>query len=323
MKPYKLEFLLCGSPNDAFYAQTAMFRLALDRIGGIYAAARVAMSFDYGEGGTVPERWKPYVRNVDFHYAPLDHFVHVDGEKVPVANNRNHSYTLASPDADLSFACDADTLLLRPFDANFLDEMVASPAIGAVIAHGHPVRVDPHGRNLEHLSISDFWELLATRVLGRKLRLEHQFTIYNQDPCPFYINYGLVAATPRLMCELHKGLLEAEPRVREVLDNWFYGQLGVAMAVELLELPTRVLPMRYNYPNRPEADLRHAGEMEHIHLLHYQDTRIFDRHHIFTTAEAFSKFMSLDLDGSNAIFQRTVRELTGGVYPFPEPAAAA
>ena len=45
----KLDFLLCGSANDAFFSQIAFFRLCLNALGGVYSDARVVAVFgDYG-----------------------------------------------------------------------------------------------------------------------------------------------------------------------------------------------------------------------------------------------------------------------------------
>jgi hypothetical protein len=38
---FRLDFVIPASPNDGFYSQIAFFRLALDRLGGIYRQARL------------------------------------------------------------------------------------------------------------------------------------------------------------------------------------------------------------------------------------------------------------------------------------------
>ena len=73
-RPMKIEFLLCGSPNDAFYSQTAMFRMALDSLGGIYRQARLSLCIGDETFQAVPARWREPLRNVDVLWAPREMF---------------------------------------------------------------------------------------------------------------------------------------------------------------------------------------------------------------------------------------------------------
>jgi hypothetical protein len=323
MSRHKIEFLLCGSANDAFYSQAAMFRLFLDRHGGIYRDARLVMSLDCGELPPLPERWKPYLDRVEFHAAPVDRHVLINGEHVDFGDSRLHSYTLADDSADLSFVCDADTLLLRPFDPAFLDELISQqPMVAAVTGHTPPPLVDINGRPMADTDPVRFWQRLFQETLGRPAPLRLRYSLFDGD-CPFYINYGLVATTPAIMHRLHAALVAVEARVRAVLDSMYYGQLAMAVAVESLDLPVRSLPMRFNFPNDPRAETRWPRELPEVHLLHYQRTVVFNRHHVFASAAAFAEFLALPLDGSDAFFRQAIVAATGGAYPFPEPVAIA
>src|SRR5262249_44726918 len=160
-----------------------------------------------------------------------------------------------SAEADLSFICDADTLLLRPLPDEFLATLRAHPAIAGVIAHYRPVATDAAGHDHSALSNDDFWEALAANVLGQALPLPNFYTLQTPPArCPFYINYGFVAGTPALLQRLHAELDWVQPRIRDFLDNEYYGQIGIALAVERGTLPVMTLPMRYNFPNDPIAD---------------------------------------------------------------------
>ncbi len=318
-REYKIEFLICGSPNDAFYSQAAIFRYFLDSFGGIYRAARLVLCLDSNERDPLPKRWRPYFKKIEIHTAkPENPIFHHSGRSIDF-DGRVLSYSLINSDADLSIICDADTLLVRPFPETLLDDLIHNPAIGAVIAHYPPGihLTDERGKNYSHLSNEQFWEALSASVIGRPVTCENTYTLESISiRCPFYINNGFIAGKPYLMKRLYDELFIVQPKVREFFENWFYGQIAVAMAVESAGLPTRVLPMRYNFPNDPIADAKYPGELDNVIVIHYLRTNHFDRHQIFASADNFYKFLSLDLTGSNLIFQNYVNSVTNGVYPF-------
>jgi hypothetical protein len=308
----KLEFLLCGSPNDAFWSQLAMFRLSLDSLGPEFRAARVVLVLGDLERVPVPRRWRPWLRRVDIEWTPIESFLEWgDGE--------DYLFTLLDPTADLSFICDADTLLVRPIPADMLDRMIRDPAIHGVIAHVPVPKKDDRGVDLRHLDNEAFWSELAKRVLGRAIDLPHHYTLNAElGRCPFYINYGFVAAPPALLQQLHEQMASVVPKIRDWVDNRFYSQLGIALAVEQGGIPTRALPMRYNFPNDARFDAAYPEEMEHALLIHYLRLDQFNRHRIFADNEEFDRFGELDLEGSNRVFQDYVWKLTGGHYPFAD-----
>lgn len=306
----QLEFLLCGSPNDSFYSQAAMYRIALDSFGGPYRDARLVLCLGDREHVALPDRWRPYFNRIDVQRAPVESFLeHGDGS--------DFVFELVDDSADASFICDADTLMLRPFPDDFLDDLLSSPFLGGVLAHLPPPLVDL-GNDYRDMDSEDFWAAMARHVLGRDIELAHRYTLLDApDRCPFYINYGFVAGTPTLLKALHRELGVVQPRVRAFLDNDFYGQIGIALAVERGQLPIRSLPMRFNFPNDPRADARHAVELDEVCIMHYLRRTQFDRHMIFASEVEYDKFMRLPLEGSNLVFQRFVSDLTGGKYPFP------
>jgi hypothetical protein len=136
------------------------------------------------------------------------------------------------------------------------------------------------------------------------------------EPCPFYINLGVVIATPAIFARFHAQHREVIPVVREVLENRFYEQISVPFAAARAGVPQRVLPMRFNFPNDPLAEATYPDEAAAIIQLHYMRTKEFHRHRIFADRTAFEAFMEMPLAGSNAVLQAKVRALTGGSYPF-------
>lgn len=305
---------MCGSPNDAFFSQVAMFRMSLDDLGGAYRNARLVLSLGAEGVESLPERWAPYFENIEVHWD--------DGSRFSECNYHESQcdllFTLLDESADISFICDADTLIIDSFPDDFIREMKNSPALCGAIAHIGPPKTSKSGACLSsELTNDEMWDALSQNVIGRTIAMDFNYTLVNRsESCPFYINYGLLTGTPQLIKKLHEQLQVIEPKVLEVLHNEFYGQIGIALAVENAQLACRELPMRFNFPNDPAADELYPDELKNVKLIHYLRKTHFDRHLIFTNERNFSDFMSLDLSGSNKAFQARVKKLTGGVYPF-------
>lgn len=328
----KVEFLICGSPNDAFYSQIAFFRLALDSFGERWKQARVVAVFGDENPPPLPDRWKAYFKNIEVVYADPEEF-----RRTGFYAASDLRFELVDPDSDLSCICDADTAFIRPLPQDLLDEIKASPAVMGVIVHipfsmgGRadelfPLQNEKGGEaEVQRLPADtpphEAWEKLGHAILGRSPDMSYRYNLLeppSTERSPFYINYGFLAAPPQLMRELYRGIREVEPKVISMVGNGFYGQVTITMAAEKLNLPVRALPMRFNYPNDRKADRLHPDEMRNMVLCHYLRHSRFNRHHIFTSPKAFNDFLGRYLIGSDRVFQVYVNEITGGRYPFAE-----
>jgi hypothetical protein len=311
----RIEFLMCGSPTDAFWSQAAIFRRTLTFLGEPYSSSRFVLCLGAPGGRvSIPTRWSRWFRDIEVRWANEEEYRR-DGDGAQA----HELFRLLDATADLSLICDADTLLIKPLPTAFFDDMRKSPAICGVLAH-YPPPLTPYpdsGKSAPSSSML-LWDTLADQILGGPLPMPYSYSLVTQpEPCPFYINHGFVAGPPTLLRRLGVELDDVLPVVRSVLDNDFYDQIGIPFAIARGGLPCRVLPMRYNFPNDPRADERYPDELEHVVLMHYLRTTAFDRHCILADTDAFSRFMSLSLTGSNRVFQDHVRRLTDGQYPWP------
>lgn len=307
----KLEFLLCGSPTDAFFSQMAFFRLCLDRLGGAEAAARLVCVFGDHQREEIPARWQPYFERIEVHWA------HTPGAANPFhVRQHNMRFDLLDSSADLSVLCDADVAVLAPV-IPLAQSLSADPAVAGVIAHFHfPWK----GR--EKRADRD-WPEIARATMGRDIDRPYCYTLLpkgSPPEAPFYINLGVFAAPPALLAQFHARDMQIRPKVATLLDDWWAPQVSLSLTCADLDLPVQALPMRYNYPNDTKADELYPNEMEQIVFLHYLRGEHFRRDQIFAQEEAFSAFLHSSLEGSNAVFQRLVSDLCGGRYPFPDTA---
>lgn len=318
---HKIEFLIPGSPTDAFCSQIAFFRMSLDALGEQGLRARVVAVFGADVVGALPARWAVHFERIEVAWADPEEY-----RKLSYHATVLRRYQLLDPEADLCCLCDADTVLLRPIPLAFLEEIEQRPTLNGVVAHlPFPIDRDSRGADgqpglFPGMAPGLAWERLAAIFLGHPISRPLHYTLRGRgedDRAPFYINYGFLAGTPRLLGRLHPRLLELHQPIAEILGNVFCGQVAVALAVEQAEkLPWRALPMRYNFPNDRDADRLYPEELEQVIVMHYLRTDHFDRHRIFSERAAFHEFLALDLVGSDRVFQDHVRRVTGGDFPF-------
>lgn len=305
----KIEFLIAGSPNDAFYSQVGMFRLALDALGDRYRRARVVLCLVAEEGPTpLPDRWAPWFDRIEIHWADPKYAFRLD--------HGNALFGLTDLTADVSIICDADTMFLRPLPEDFLTGMLEAPAICGVIAH-YPTPTHNFDTFPGPATAREMWERMG-EAIGTPIPLSAPYALARDKELgpSFYVNAAFVAAPPDLL----RRLGEEQSAVREaqgtVLSNQYDDQIAVALAVVKAGLPHRLLPLRFNFPNDRDAEELYPEEMAQIIMIHYLRRDAFDRHEIFASAKAFDDFLALPLAGSNAVFQEAVRKLTAGRYPF-------
>ena len=304
----KLDFLIPGSPNDGFYSQIAMFRLALDRLGGDYERARLVAVFGDHSITAMPERWLPHFRRIEV--------VRVDPLVFQTSGMRAQCdlrFELIRDDADIAIMCDADTILCAPFADDFINA-VSAGALTGVIAHYHFPWAHGTGNPLAD------WQLLSRLVIGREIEACYTYSLTDSaiPVAPFYVNLGVLAAQPRTLHRLDAAMRRIRSDVMAHLDNAFDAQVALALAVIADGLTTASVPMRYNFPNDPIADERYPEELENIVILHYLRHHTFDRQTVFSTEDKFRRFLDMALTGSNRKLQDVVRMITGNVYPFPQ-----
>jgi len=304
----KIDFLIAGSPTDAFFSQIAFFRLCLNHLGGDYKHARLVATFGDHTEESIPERWQPYFENIDVVWA------HPIGADNPMYKAQHYCrFEVMRSDADIVIICDADTALIRPFP-ELIEQCKHKPSIFGVIAHYHfpwPER----GKMPE----TD-WSELSQNITGKKIVLEHAYTLKplgSPLDSPFYINYGFLAGTPSLLKRVYDRDIELQSKVAEYLGEYWGPQVSLALTLADLNLPRKALPMRYNFPNDRKADELYPEELQNAILIHYLRNNVFDRHKVFASQSGFQEFIEMNLEGSDRGFQKHVKKVTNEQYPFP------
>lgn len=305
----RLQFLIAGAPSAAFCSQIAMFKRGLDHLGPPYSSARLTAVFGDDKITVLPPHWASHMMGIETVFAePADFALY------NAFAQGDLRFELVDPDADVVLMFDADTLLLRPIP-ELLEQSLARPALRGVIAHRSPF----------HPGSS--WEEVGTAFPDAPLVFDHEYALAYHEvegkqrrvPCPFYINQGVMCATPEIFGDLG-------PKMKALrhafIARWpdqlmFSSQIALTLAFAKHAIPHEAIPMRYNFANRPsEADVQYPEELAQVAVLHYQERTLFDRHKIFTSQDEFERFIGLELEGSHRVFQDHVKVITDGLYPF-------
>lgn len=141
---------------------------------------------------------------------------------------------------------------------------------------------------------------------------------------PFYPNSGVVFG-PRAAFEALSPHYQVaiEFLRRAVADAYWFDQVGLALACGM-DVRVRALPLRYNFPNQPEFDVRHPMELRDVRFIHYLRTPIVDRDRDFADVRAMRRLVArTDLIGSNERLRQRVAELLPVAFPAPAPLASA
>ncbi len=203
----------------------------------------------------------------------------------------------------LVMCADADVIFVRDF-SELLTELSASPAIAGAIAHGPPFRdvdVQQTWRDL----FQSYGVLHAAAVhehSGWGFMTREKFT-------PIYFNFGMVVAPGDMMQAIGAEIEAAVEFVHARITTFFRFQIALTLVIQKLQLPTRPLPLRYNFPNDPRFDDRFPEELADLRVLHYLRCEVIDRERNFATLPDVAALVARgDLWGSNEVLRRTLAE---------------
>lgn len=308
----RVEFLVAGSPNEAFFSQIAANRLSIFN----QHWARWQPSFRCIFGGE-PDwpalaLWMPQLSDIDVYFLSTQRF-NLDSYFAQSEHRLNPS----TDEVDVFVLLDADTFVTGDIE-EILDQVHAQQTIAGVQAHfGFPV-----GDGRSNSSVRD-WQKLAELLLEKPMRLDYYYSMVPESfsleerSAPFYINAGVILISGEIISHFRKAYRSFRRRVMPLLANpYFSGQVAITLAVEELDLNPLSLPIRFNFPNDPSADAMYPQDLVDIRILHFLRHKAFDRTKIFSSSEYYQSFLDLPLKGSNKVFQNRVRETLGGSYPF-------
>lgn len=299
---------VAASPSAAFFSQIASLRRSLLALtwSRWEPVVQVYLGGPRGAGDGGLDRWQPHLDGVELTWAGAGDGFWPQSDAV---------FSAPVGRADAVLAMDADTFAVAGLEA-VLDGVVADRAVAGVIAH-YPLP-GPRGSRP-----SENWAAAAEAAGQEVPAFEFEHTLVPPDApdwkrrAPFYLNFGVVFFPGAGFAELGRRYLALRPRLAPSLAvPDFSGQAALTFAVGAGPFTARPLPLRFNFPNDPAAEVLAPEEAAEVAVFHYLRTAEYDRHEIFTSAPAYERFLELELSGVHAAFQRAVERTLGAAYPF-------
>jgi hypothetical protein len=299
-----LEVHVPGSPTPVFLNMVRCLALSLRHFGGAYRDAPVIFTVgDRQEDHTLADRHS-WLRDtgIEVRWVPPATF----RERVFFATgNQRFQYRHK---ADVVLMLDADTLIAGPLD-ELIDDVARHGHLAGVIAHARPFRADP----------SMSWEGVFHYCGLERPRLDHEYTGWgymDTDPrhrhCPPYFNAGVLCGPGPLFNEIGAVIDRLARQAAECTGElYFQNQMALALAIAKLGVPTRALPMRYNFPNDPLLEALHADEIPHARILHMlRNNQSVNKNDVFAASDRLASFIDrTDLRVINRRAQDVIRAI--------------
>jgi hypothetical protein len=142
--------------------------------------------------------------------------------------------------------------------------------------------------------------------------------------CPIYFNYGVICAPAEAIRKISEVYFPYILRLGQLTHNPIIAQVALAMAIEKLRLPTRLLPARYNFPNHPALEAMHAREVGRAKILNLKESHQFEEFGLFDDlANVRAAIRRDDLSGINELARRVLSKIEPDLVDSRPRAVAA
>jgi len=300
-----LEIHIPISPTPSMLNMARVLTLTLRRNGGIYRDAPVILTVgDASIDESLPKSY-PWLERLGIEWRWLsDAEFRTDTFWSNAAARYSQQFR-----SDMVLMLDADVLIASRFD-DMVRAAHRSSALAGLIAFSSPFEVS---------SLAGNWSQLFRDFDLPEPRLDFTHTGYGSmhlNPrfarCPAYFNQGVVclpAATAQRIGTILPGMM-ADLKART--NSPYRLQIALALAIAKLEVPTQVLPLRYNFPNLGPVETRFNRDIDRASLLHLHSAVPISKMELFASAQSMRAFVDrADLTGVNA----AARKLLADVLP--------
>jgi hypothetical protein len=150
------------------------------------------------------------------------------------------------------------------FICSNLDELEQNnDCLCGVIAHDCP------------FNLSEWHELF--NLFNVKFPEETFLTLKTKKVCPFYINFGFVLITETIKKKIRGRFnfyINKLGTIEKYKNNFFLAQIALTLTVCELEVKTKCLPLRYNFPDYKNHDNLFSEEFDNIKIFHYFNDKL-------------------------------------------------
>jgi hypothetical protein len=307
------------SPTPAFFNMVQCLALSLRKVGGFCADSPIILTVGDSVIDPTIERSYPWL-------GPLG----VEIRWVPEPFFREHSYS-ATGAARLMHDFRSDVVLLLDADilvAGNLDDLIRrtfrEQHVAGMIAPASP---------LQFFEPPTTWQALYDYCgINRQAEVCHEhpgWPYYRSGDSAYrlstvYFNYGVICAPSSMVRQISETYFDYLLKLRKLTDSDLVAQIALTMAIVNRDLPTRTLPVRYNFPNHPYLEALHGGEMAQARLLHLKERHQFDKFQVFADLDDVRAMTKReDLRGINEQARRVLQAIEPELVDSPVSLVAA
>jgi hypothetical protein len=92
-------------------------------------------------------------------------------------------------------------------------------------------------------------------------------------------------------------------------NDFFRFQIALTLTIEKHKLPSRTIPLRYNFPNDPGFEQKYPNDLSDVRILHYLRCEVVHRERDFVDLTRVAALIQRrDLRGSNEVLRRCAEE---------------
>jgi hypothetical protein len=324
-----LEVRIPISPRADYFNRVRLIAHSIRSLGGRYADVRIRVTVGADREPEDLRALLPWsdAAGVTWHWVERSEFRAWAGT--------SHAYIATMMerfrppfDADNILMLDADVVAVRPFD-ELMSRLERRPAVAGMMAHVSPFGDAPApnrvawqerqgaGTDAPASNHIAWWRHLFQIAGMDPPAFDQQLSgwgVMTNDPgqkmSPAYFNTGVILAPSRLLERLHEPYTDALSLVRSALDNYFFEQIALTLALYRAGIPFDVLPLRYNFPNQAGFDASSPEDLSDLCFLHFLRDDVVSRERDFESLDAMAALAArTDLVGSNEAFRRRVAQL--------------
>lgn len=273
MRADNLEIHIAISPTAGFFNRVHYFAASLRARGGAFGSSRIVVTVGADQPPEDLSRSQAWSKRYPIEWRWLDRELF-----------RRDSYYATAVDrfcapfrASTVLMLDADILVHRNFE-DLIEMVERGGALFGMPALGSPWYGRWHIRTNE-----EWWQALfdAAGLGPTPYVMEHTSwgIIFGQDTprlSPPYMNFGVLAAPAELMQRLGTAIYGHMHTVDRVVDTVYRCQLALTLAIVKQQLPWKLLPVRYNFPNYNQIARAFPEELGDVRLLHYLNSENAD-----------------------------------------------
>jgi hypothetical protein len=294
--PAPLEIHVPISPTQNFFNRIHYLAASLRDAGGLAAESLIVVTVGEDQDPVDLKAQLPWSRKYPISWRWLNRECYRKYIYFGTALDRFH----VDFSAPMVLMLDADVLVVKDF-GDLVRSVQNEEVFCGSIAHIHPWDDSPvpPSSPLSARKSEEWWQAIFDRAgLGTApFTCEHSSWNVLTPPtapryCPPYFNFGVMLAPPDCFCTIARTIYQDMETVNNIVSTNFRCQIALTLSLVRWEVPYRIMPLRYNFPNFTQIADANPGELLDLRIIHYINQDYFKKTQTPDSIEAIEAWLS-------------------------------